>query len=138
MTCTDMAFPNSLFCISELNHILPTLVTLLLSFYNSSLHLFPLFSSLRKASCFHVIDAFFIGGESLLSRDVKSRHDLVRRCLVRAVNKQTRSEQTPLRAKELIGLERMPEVVEAMKLRMLKSGGMRPRLTVEVEDPYET
>ena len=76
----------------------------------------------------HVLDAAFVGGEDLTRLDVKARADVVS-ALCRAVNKPTRVDYVRLRPKELLGLEHLPAAVAAMQPRVLKSGGMRPRLT---------
>jgi len=87
--------------------------------------------SMRRVTAFHIIDALYLGGEDLREMDIKTRNELaVNFC--KAMNKPTVPDYVTIRAKELFGLEHLPEVLNHLKPRMLKGAGGKFRLTQDV------
>merc|ERR1712142_240435 len=86
---------------------------------------------MRRVVAFHVIDVLFLGGEDLRDTDIKTRNELAK-VFCKAMNKTTVPEYVTLRAKEMFGLEKLPDVLNQLKPRMLKGAGGKFRLTQDI------
>lgn len=94
------------------------------------------FKSMRRVSTVHVIDVLFVGGDDVRQLDFKMRNE-IGHLLVAAVNKRVRNDYVVMRAKAAHGLENLPQVMEQMKLRLLKGSGARLRVTIDLQDQYD-
>ncbi|KAJ8045693.1 Cap-specific mRNA (nucleoside-2'-O-)-methyltransferase 1 [Holothuria leucospilota] len=81
----------------------------------------------RKISAVHIMDAMVLGGE-----DVRNLHFTERMqkaaLFVKALQKPTRQDLSPLRAKEVFRMEELDKVFDRFQIKQVKGSGQRRRL----------
>lgn len=86
----------------------------------------------RKIMALHIIDALFIGGRDVKNLHYEQRMQLVQK-LVKAVSKPSRSDHTPIKAKEVWQLDDVDQVLSRLSMRIVKGCGGISRVCYEME-----